>query len=112
MDEINYLSGEFAEDFLRGQADQADAVKSLKEQYAGRLKLRAHDLISEAHGLLQRVDAGPGNYFDTIAQRQLMKSIALRVNDAAMLALIEAWLEIAIEASDGNGKKPRSSNHC
>ena len=53
-----------------------------------------------------------GNYFDTIAQRQLMKSIALRVNDAAMLALIEAWLEIAIEASDGNGKKPRSSNHC
>ena len=75
-------------------------------------KLRAHDLISEAHGLLQRVDAGPGNYFDTIAQRQLMKSIALRVNDAAMLALIEAWLEIAIEASDGNGKKPRSSNHC
>jgi len=41
-----------------------------------------------------------------------MKSIALRVNDAAMLALIEAWLEIAIQASDGNGKKPRSSNHC
>ena len=112
MDEINYLSGEFADDFLRGQAGQADAVKSLKEQYAGRLKLRAHDLVSEVHGLLQRVDAGPGNYFDTIAQRQLMKSIALRVNDAAMLALIEAWLEIAIEASDGNGKKPRSSNHC
>ena len=77
-----------------------------------RVKFRDANLWGAAHGLLQRVDAGPGNYFDTIAQRQLMKSIALRVNDAAMLALIEAWLEIAIEASDGNGKKPRSSNHC
>ena len=41
-----------------------------------------------------------------------MKSIAWRVNDAAMLALIEAWLEISIEASDGIGKRRRSSNHC
>jgi len=27
-------------------------------------------------------------------------------------ALIEAWLEIAIEASDDHEKRRRSSNHC
>jgi hypothetical protein len=91
---------------------QDDARKSLEEQHADRLKLRAHDLINEVHRLLQRVDANLGGYFDTKAQRELMKSIAWRVNDAAMLALIEAWLEISIEASDGDGKRRRSLNHC
>lgn len=130
MNKINYVSGEFTDEFLPAQADagdhpfhrrmlngnvtqcQDDAVKSLEEQHADRPKLRAQDLISEVHRLLQRVDADLGGYFDTIAQRELMKSIARRVNDAAMLALIEAWLEIAIEASDGNGKGRRSSNQC
>jgi hypothetical protein len=87
---------------------QEDACKSLAERDADQLKLRAHDLISEVHRLLQRVDANLGNYFDTKAQRELMKSIAWRVNDAAMLALIEAWLEISIEAGDGDGKKRTS----
>ena len=79
---------------LNGTQRQDDARKSLEEQDADRLKLRAHDLISEVHRLLQRVDADRGNYFDTKRQRELMKSIAWHVNDAAMLALIEAWLGI------------------
>src|SRR5271170_3325774 len=77
-----------------GAQCQDDAPKSLEEQHADPLKLRAHDLISEVHRLLPRIDADLGSYFDTIAQRELMKSIAWRVDDAAMLALIEAWLEI------------------
>jgi hypothetical protein len=84
------------------------ARKSLAEQQAGQLKLRTHHLISEVHRLLQGVDAN----FDTAPQRELMKSIACHVNDAAMLALIEAWLEISIEASDGNGKRRSRPNHC
>jgi len=58
---------------------QDDARKSLEEQHADRLKLRAHDLISKVHRLLRRVDADQGSYFDTIGQRELMKSIASRV---------------------------------
>jgi hypothetical protein len=91
---------------------QDDARKSLEEQHADRLKLRAYHLISEVHRLLQPVDADLGSCFDTIAQHELMKSIACHVNEAAMLALIEAWLEISIEASDGKGKRRSSSNHC
>ena len=60
------------------------------------------------HGLLQRVDANLGSYFDTVAHRELMKSIAWRVSDTAMLALIEAWLGIAIEQSDSKGILDRS----
>jgi len=91
-----------------GTQCQDDARKSLAEQQAGQLKLRTHHLISEVHRLLQGVDAD----LDTTPQRELMKSIACHVNDAAMLALIEAWLEISIEAADGNGKKRSSPNHC
>jgi hypothetical protein len=91
---------------------QDDTRKSFAEEQGDRLKLRAHDLISEVHRLLQGADADLGSYFDTIPQRELMKSIAWHVNDAAMLALIEAWLEISTEASDGNGKKRRSPNYC
>jgi hypothetical protein len=87
-----------------GTQCQDDARKSLEEQHPDRMKLRAHHLISEAHKLLQRLHAERGSYFDTIAQRELMKSIAWHVNDAAMLALIEAWLKISTEASGTESK--------
>jgi len=50
--------------------------------------------------LLRRADANLDSYSDAEAQRELMKSIASRVNDAAMLALLEAWLEIVCERKD------------
>ena len=65
-----------------------------------RLKLKTHEVINKVRGLLRRTDANLGSYSDTEAQRELMKSIASRVNDAAMLALLEAWLEIACERKD------------
>jgi len=79
---------------------QNDRLKSLEERYDNRLKLKTHDVINKVHGLLRRADANLGSYSDTEAQRELMKSIASRVNDAAMLALLEAWLEIVCERKD------------
>ena len=90
---------------------QNDGVKSLEEQCDNRLILETHDLINKVSGLLKRADANLGSYFDTEAQRELMKSIASRVNDAAMLALLQAWLEIAGKRKDYNGKKQGNSNH-
>ena len=77
-----------------GTQRQNDTVKS---QCADRPKLSAHEAIRQIRGLLQQVDTDLSTYFNTEAYRELMKSIVWRVNDAAMLALIEAWLEIAIE---------------
>src|ERR1700677_2138566 len=97
---------------LNGTQCQDDAGKSLEAQYANRPKLSAHHLISEVHRLLQRGDANGSSYVNTIAERELMKSIARHVNDAAMLALIEAWLEISIEETDGNGKRRTNPKYC
>ena len=72
-------------------------VKSFEKRCAHRPKLSAHAALNQIRGLLQRVDTDLGNSLDTVAHRELMKSIAWRINDAALLALIEAWLEIAIE---------------
>jgi len=82
-----------------GTRGEKAAFKYLEEQYAFRSKLSAHDVIRQVHRLLQRVDPGLDSYFDTTAHREMIKSIARRVNDAAMLALIEAWLHIATEES-------------
>jgi len=80
-----------------GTPCQDDTVESFEEQCAHRPKLTAHDAIRRIRGLLQRVDTDLSSCIDTIPNRELMKSIAWRVNDAAMMGLIEAWLEIAIE---------------
>jgi RNA-directed DNA polymerase len=85
-----------------------------EEQYAYRPQRSAHDAINEVHGLLNRgyrevVDADLSSYFDTIPHQELMKSIARRVSDGAMLALIKAWLEMAVEEDDGKGGKRRTT---
>src|SRR5262249_42342279 len=47
------------------------------------------------------------SYFDTIPHHELMQSVARRVSDGAMLALIKSWLEMAVEEEDGKGNKQR-----
>ena len=87
-----------------------------EEQYAYRPQRSAHDAINEVHGLLNRgyrevVDADLSSYFDTIAHHELMKSIARRVSDGAMLALIKSWLQMAVEENDGKGgRRPTTVN--
>jgi group II intron reverse transcriptase/maturase len=85
-----------------------------EEQYAYRPQRSAHDAVRAVHGLLNRgytevVDAELSSYFDSIPHHELMKSIARRVSDGAMLALIKSWLEMAVEEDDGKGNKRRTT---
>jgi RNA-directed DNA polymerase len=70
--------------------------------------------VREIHGLLNRgyrevVDCDLSGYFDSIPHHELMKSIARRISDGALLGLIKAWLEMSVEEDDGHGGKRRSS---
>lgn len=84
------------------------------EQYAYRSDRSAHDAVDQAHRLLgqgyrQVVDADLSGYFDSIPHQELMKSLARRISDGAMLALIKRWLEMAVEETDERGRKRRTT---
>jgi group II intron reverse transcriptase/maturase len=54
------------------------------------------------------VDADLSGYFDTIPHHELMQSVARRVSDGAVLALIKAWLMMPVEEEDdgrGGGRR-------
>ena len=86
------------------------------EQYAyrrGRSALDAvrhvHKLINTGHGEI--VDADLASYFDLLPHSELLKSVARRVVDGAMLHLIKMWLEAPVEETDDRGKKHRSTRN-
>lgn len=84
------------------------------EQYAYRPKRSAHEAVRKVHQLLNQgytevVDADLKGYFDTIPHHELMKSVARRVSDGAMLALIKSWLEMAVEETDQRGNHHRTT---
>ncbi len=86
----------------------------LPEQYAYRPGRSAHDAIKHVHGLLNTghrnvVDADLSGYFDTVPHAELMRSVARRVSDGAMLRLIKMWLVQPIEEEDHRGRKKRSN---
>jgi group II intron reverse transcriptase/maturase len=65
-----------------------------EEQYGYRHGRSAHDAIRTIHGLLNRgyrdvVDCDLSGYFDSIPHTDLMKSVARRVSDGAVLELIK-----------------------
>jgi RNA-directed DNA polymerase len=73
-----------------------------EEQYAYRPKRSAHDAVRKVHEFLNRgytdvVDADLKGYFDTIPHHELMKSVARRVSDAAMLKISQSLA--------GNGRR-------
>ena len=85
-----------------------------EEQYGYRRGRSAHDAIRTIHGLLNRgcrevVDCDLSGYFDSIPHAQLMKSVARRVSDGAMLALIKGWLQMPVVEDDGHGGKRRTT---
>ena len=85
-----------------------------EEQYAYRADRGAHDAIRAVHGLVHRgyrdvVDADLSGYFDTIPHHELMKSVARRVSDGAVLKLVQQWLEMAVEETDDQGRKRRTT---
>lgn len=85
-----------------------------EEQYAYRPNRGAHDAINAVQGLVNRghrnvVDADLSGYFDTIPHHELMKSVARRVSDGAVLKLIQQWLEMPVEDTDERGKRRRTT---
>ena len=84
------------------------------EQYAYRAGRSANDAVRRIHSLLntghqQVVDADLSNYFGEIPHAELMKSVARRICDGAMLKLIKSWLVMSIEEDDGKGGKRRTN---
>ena len=74
----------------------------------------AHDAIRAIHGKVQAgysevVDADLSGSFDTIPHHELMKSLARRIRDGAMLALLKRWLELAGESTDERGHPQRTT---
>jgi RNA-directed DNA polymerase len=71
------------------------------------------DAVKEVHRLICRgytdvVDADLSRYFDSIPHNELLKSVARRVADGAVLRLIKLWLKAPIEERDGDGTRRMS----
>lgn len=86
------------------------------EQYAYRPDRSALDAVRQVHKLLntghgQIVDADLSGYFDSIPHADLMKSVARRIVDGAMLHLIKMWLEAPVEETDEKGNTHRSTRN-
>jgi group II intron reverse transcriptase/maturase len=86
------------------------------EQYAYRKDRSALDAVRHVHKLINTghrevVDADLSNYFGEIPHADLLKSVARRVVDGAMLHLIKMWLEAPVEETDERGNKRRSTHN-
>jgi RNA-directed DNA polymerase len=86
------------------------------EQYAyrrGRSALdatrRVFKLINTGHREI--VDADLASYFDLLPHTELLRSVARRVVDGAMLHLIKMWLKAPVEETDERGKKHRNTEN-
>jgi RNA-directed DNA polymerase len=86
------------------------------EQYAYRADRSALDAVQHVHKLIntghgQIVDADLSSYFDSVPHAELLKSVARRIVDGAMLHLIKMWLEAPVEETDERGNKRRSTRN-
>jgi group II intron reverse transcriptase/maturase len=76
----------------------------------GRNAHQALDAISYAlwRGKREVIDADLSGYFDSIPHGKLMKLVAKRVSDGAVLGLIRAWLRAPIQEEDRQTGKRRT----
>jgi group II intron reverse transcriptase/maturase len=86
------------------------------EQYAYRPGRSAQDAVRHVHALVNAgytevVDADLSGYFDSIPHPELVKSVARRVSDGQVLALIKAWLEAPVEEADRRGRVSRTTRN-
>ena len=110
---LDELTQELKSRTYRPQLFEADLQP---EQYAYRADRSALDAVRHVHKLLntghgQIVDADLSGYFDSIPHSDLLKSVARRVVDGAMLHLIKVWLEAPVEETDEKGNKHRSTRN-
>ena len=86
------------------------------EQYAYRAERSALDAVSHVRKLLksghtQGVDADLSGYFDAIPHAELMRCLARRIVDGAMLHLVKMWLVAPVEEIDERGNRPRTTRN-
>jgi RNA-directed DNA polymerase len=83
-----------------------------RDSFGFRPKKNAHQALDAIHEALEQgmywiIDADVVSYFDTIPHDRLMKAVAERVVDGAMLALVKMFLEAPIvdERDDGRPRR-------
>jgi RNA-directed DNA polymerase len=86
------------------------------EQYAYRPQRSALDAVSHVQTLLQSghcqvVDADLSGYFDSIPHAELLKSLARRISDGALMHVLKSWLCMAVEEEDGRGRRHRTTRN-
>jgi group II intron reverse transcriptase/maturase len=86
------------------------------EQYAYRPGRNALDAVQAVHRLVNTghrevVDADLSGYYDSIPHAELMKSVARRISDGAVLGLIKAWLTAPVEETDARGRTHRTTRN-
>jgi RNA-directed DNA polymerase len=80
--------------------------------YGYRPERSAEEAVREVHGLLRSghihvVDADLSKYFDTIPHWAVLKCVARRVADGAVLHLVKMWLKAPVEETDEDGQRRR-----
>ena len=77
--------------------------------YGYRPRRSAQEAVRAVHqglkaGYVHVVDADLSKYFDTIPHAELLRSVARRVSDGAMLHLIKMWLKAPVEEGRDSGE--------
>ena len=86
------------------------------EQYAYRPERSALTAVKQVHSLLNLghtyvIDADLSAYFDRIPHAALVKSVARRIADRALLHLLKMWLETPVEETDRRGRTLRTTQN-
>lgn len=84
------------------------------EQHAYRAGHSAHHALQQVQDMLRAghrevVDADLKGYFDSIPHAELMKCLARRISDKALLHLLKQWLEAPVEEIDERGRRQRTT---